>query len=88
MSSHFSKMIQAGERLREFSFRQVSKNDDPRFSIDVPDDNGRRISFSMFRNADREWKIAAQLMPMWVHDAQAALAEAIEESLSNGVSRK
>lgn len=80
MSTYFSKVIKAGDRLREFNFRQASINDDTRYTVDVPDDKGNRIMFSIYKNADAEWKIAAQLMPMWVHDAEPDLAIAIEEN--------
>lgn len=88
MSTYFSKVIKAGDRLREFNFRQASVSDNSRYSIDVPDDKGGRIAFSMYKNADGEWKIGANLMPMWVHDAEPVLAEAIEENMKNEVLRK
>lgn len=80
MSTYFSKLIKAGDKLREFNFRQTYLNDDSRYTVDVPDDKGNRIMFSIYRNADTEWKIAAQLMPLWVHNAEAELAIAIKEN--------
>jgi hypothetical protein len=80
MSTYFSKIIKAGERLREFNFRQTYINDDSRYTVDVPDDKGNRIIFSIYRNAESEWKVAAQLMPIWVHNAEADLAIAIQEN--------
>lgn len=80
MSTYFSKLIKAGERLREFNFRQTSLNDNSRYTIDVPDDNGKRIVFSIYQNVDAQWKVAAQLMPLWVHDAETALGDAIKEN--------
>ena len=80
MSTYFSKLIKAGERLREFNFRQTSLNDNSRYTIDVPDDNGKRIVFSIYQNVDAQWKVAAQLMPLWVHDAEIALGDAIKEN--------
>jgi len=88
MSTYFSKLIKAGDRLREFNFRLASINDNNRYTVDVPDDKGNRISFSMYRNSDNEWKIAAQLMPMWVHNAEADLANAIEENMKEEVLKK
>ena len=82
MSTYFSKIIKAGERQREFNFRQVSNGADARYSVDVPDDKGNRLVFSMYRNAEGQWKTAAQLLPIWIHDAEMALAEAIEENNS------
>jgi hypothetical protein len=80
MSTYFSKLIKAGDRLREFNFRQTNLNDASRYSVDVPDDKGNRIMFSIYKNANSDWKVSAQLMPMWVHNAEAELALAIEEN--------
>ena len=88
MSTYFSKLIKAGDRIREFNFRQASMNDDSRYSVDVPDDKGGRIMFSLYKNADKEWKIAAQLMPMWVHEAESDLANAIEENMREELVRR
>jgi hypothetical protein len=80
MSTYFSKVIRAGDKQREFNFRQTNLNDDSRYTVDVPDDRGNRIVFSIYKNADEEWKVAAQLMPIWVHNAEADLATAILEN--------
>ena len=80
MSTYFSKVIKAGDKLREFNFRQTYLNDNSRYTVDVPDDKGNRIIFSIYKNADAEWKVAAQLMPLWVHDAEQELAIAIQEN--------
>ena len=76
MSTYFSKVIKAGERQREFNFRQVTTGT---YSVDVPDEKGNRLTFSMYQNADGLWQTSAQSMPIWIHYAQESLAEAIEE---------
>jgi hypothetical protein len=76
-------VIKAGEKLREFNFRQTNLNDNSRYTVDVPDDKGHRIIFSIYKNANAEWKVSAQLMPIWVHHAEADLALAIEENNEN-----
>jgi hypothetical protein len=88
MSTYFSKLIKAGDRLREFNFRQTYLNDASRYSVDVPDDKGNRIMFSIYKNASGEWKVAAQLMPMWVHNAELDLAKAIEENKDTQLIKK
>jgi hypothetical protein len=88
MSTYFSKVIKAGERLREFNFRQVSSGDDARYSVDVPDDKGNRVIFSMYKNADATWKTAAQILPIWIHDTEEALAHAIEENRQNDMAAR
>jgi hypothetical protein len=88
MSTYFSKVIKAGDRLREFNFRQTNLNDESRYTVDVPDDKGNRISFSIYKNAEGEWRVAAQLMPMWVHNAEQELASAIEENKKTELAKK
>lgn len=88
MSTYFSKVIKAGDKLREFNFRRTSLNDDSRYTVDVPDDTGNRIMFSLYKNADAQWKIAAQLMPMWVHNTEPDLAKAISENNEQETTKK
>ena len=88
MSTYFSKVIKAGDRLREFNFRQTNLNDESRYTVDVPDDKGKRIMFSIYKNASSEWKVAAQLIPMWIHNAEAELGIAIEENQEKEIAKK
>jgi hypothetical protein len=88
MSSYFSKIIKAGEKLREFNFKLASSNDDSRYTVDVPDDKGGRIIFSIYKNADNNWKVASQLIPMWIYDAEEIFASAIEENRSLEITAK
>lgn len=88
MSSYFSKVIKAGERQREFNFKLTSVNDLTRYSVDVPDDKGNRVFFSMYQNANGQWKTAAQLVPLWIHNAEDQLAEAIQENLKLNAVKK
>lgn len=88
MSTYFSKLIKAGGQLREFNFKLASLNDQTRYIVDVPDDKGGRIMFSAYKDANGEWKIAAQLMPLWVHEVEADLGQAIEENKEIELTRK
>ncbi len=88
MSTYFSKVIKAGERQREFNFRQVNKGQEPQYSVDVPDEKGNRVMFSMHKNADGTWKAGMQPLPAWVQDAEIALAAAIEENNEQEQRRK
>jgi hypothetical protein len=88
MSSYFSKLIKAGGQLREFNFKQASLNDDSRYIVDVPDDKGGRITFSVYKNANGEWQIAAQLMPLWIHESTIELGQAIDENKENELTKR
>lgn len=82
MSTYFSKLIKAGEHVREFNFKLASSKDDTCYVVDVPDDKGTRMVFNAYRNPNGEWKVDAQTMPQWIHEAEPALGEAIEENRS------
>ena len=81
MNIYFSKVIKAGERQREFNFRRLSSADDASYHVDVNDDKGNRIIFSMYRNAEGNWKTSAQKLPIWIHNAELVLGEVIENHL-------
>ena len=81
---YFSKIIKTGERQREFNFRKLSSTEDVSYSVDVPDDKGNRVVFNMYKNAEGNWKTAAKSLPLWIHNAEDALGEAIEEHKEAG----
>ena len=47
---HFTRLIKAGGRLREFNFRKMKQLDQDVFSVDTVDDRGNRMSPSIVRN--------------------------------------
>jgi hypothetical protein len=88
MSTYFSKVIKAGERQREFNFRQVNKGPEPQYNVDVPDEKGNRVMFSMYKNETGAWITPLQQLPDWVQDAENALSAAIEENSALEQQRK
>jgi hypothetical protein len=89
MNIYFSKVIKAGERQREFNFRQHPHTDNTCYDIDVPDDKGQRIAFSMQQTADGNWQTTAQeQLPDWIQDVEASLNSAIEEHLQDSAPQK
>ena len=85
MSTQFSKLIKTGDRQREFNFNQLPNGVDFRYRVDVTDDKGKTMVFSMFKNAEGHWKTAAQSLPIWIHNAEIVLGDAIEQHLSQSV---
>lgn len=79
MSTYFSKIIKAGDRQREFNFRQVLQNNEIRYHVDVPDDRGTRIYFHMHRTADGVWKTDAEKLPVWISGAEELLDTTIKQ---------
>jgi hypothetical protein len=81
MSTYFSKVIKAGERQREFNFRQLSSGADIKYHVDVPDDKGNRIIFQMYKDVEGRWKTSASVLPLWIHNAEDILNDVIAEQM-------
>mgnify|MGYP003485073891 CR=1 FL=1 len=88
MQMHFNKIIQfsrqlkAGNRQREFNFKKLKNTDDEQFTVNVSDERGDRIVFSMKKEEDK-WHISpAQLLPTWILQSEVKLHEVIEEELA------
>lgn len=81
MNVYFSKVIKAGDRLREFNFRQLTHDQADSYHVDVNDDRGTRIFFSMQRSSDGRWKTSEDQLPTWVKNAETTLSEAIEQNV-------
>ena len=77
---YFTKIIKLENRLREINFRKLP-NTDNNYHVDVTDDKGNRIIFSMYRDAEGKWKTSAQKLPIWIHNAELVLGEVIEKHL-------
>ncbi len=77
---HFTRLINAAGRLREFNFRQFNKDNPEKsgFSVDVVDDRGERIMFQMSRQ-ENTWRIPGGKLPSWIVSKEQVLSEAIEE---------
>ena len=80
MSTYFSKVIKAGERQREFNFRQLAGGTEEKYHVDVPDDKGNRIIFQMFQEGG-QWKTGEQPLPQWIQGVEHQLSELITEQL-------
>lgn len=75
---HFTKLIKAANKLREFNFRKVKGTDGPLFSIDVADDRGNRIIFKM-QQEGAQWRIVDHDLPVWIANAEKELNDKIAE---------
>lgn len=76
----FSRQFKAGDRQREFNFRKLSNPDTAAFSVNVSDERGNRILFSMEKK-ETEWKIIPSPLPQWVLLSEKNLHEIIEDEL-------
>lgn len=79
MKGHFTKLVKAGDRLREFNFRRLPGNPSEIFHVDVSDERGSRLMFKMHREEPDNWRIdEADRLPNWVYEAENKLSEAIQ----------
>jgi hypothetical protein len=61
--THFSRLLKAGGRLREFNFRKLTdQTDGDWFHVDVADERGDRIIFRLSTSL----KAASASLPPWV----------------------
>lgn len=77
MSIHFSKIIKAGDRNREFNFNRINRAQ-VQYNVNVPDERGNRILFTMFQEGNA-WKIAPDVLPTWITAVEEELGRAIDE---------
>lgn len=81
---HFTRLLKAGGRLREFNFRKYRQNEEDVFTVDTVDDRGNRILFHMQKTGgNSNWAITEQLLPTWVVENESKLREQIEEELQS-----
>jgi hypothetical protein len=78
MKPQFTKLVKAGDRLREFNFRRPGQAPDL-FHVDVSDERGSRHMFKMHKAEADQWKIDASNLPPWIYEAEEKLSEAIEK---------
>ncbi|MCU7549619.1 hypothetical protein OCK74_10865 [Chitinophagaceae bacterium LB-8] len=86
MNIYFSKVIKVGDKQREFNFRKLPGNSQTSYHVDVTDDKGTRLVFSMYKDASGRWHTSAQTLPIWIHNAEEILGNVIEEETKDFIS--
>jgi len=79
----FTKLVKAEGRLREFNFRKINGIKEGMFTVDVSEDRGNRIIFTMQKDSN-SWKIiGTDPLPDWIKNNEAISSELIEEEMRN-----
>ena len=86
MSIHFSKIIKAGDRNREFNFTRTQRSG-KQYSVNVPDERGNRIFFTMQQESSG-WKTSMDILPQWILSAEEELSRAIDEENQSSVEKE
>jgi hypothetical protein len=79
----FSLLIKTGGRLREFNFRKLNNVEGELLSVNVCNERGDRIMFTMLKTSDSEWEINDDRLPKWILDDKNNIRNAVEEELKN-----
>lgn len=77
MKPYFTKVVKAGDRLREFNFRIISVPENL-IHVDVSDEKGSRHIFRMHRSESAQWKIDNKDLPAWIYEAEDRLSTVIQ----------
>jgi hypothetical protein len=75
----FSKIIKLGDRLREFNFRKIPGSDN--YTVNVTDDKGQRILFTLLKTTEKNWIIEGANLPAWLQFSESTLVSVVEENL-------
>jgi hypothetical protein len=78
----FSLLVKAGGRLREFNFRKLRNTGEEKFTVNVVDDRGDRILFTL-EKTDSNWHIPQNNLPPWLMQGEPNIGQAVEEELRN-----
>jgi hypothetical protein len=78
---HFTKLVKAANRLREFNFRMLPGTSNSLLHVDVSDDRGNRIIFKMQKAENNHWRILEEGLPAWISSNENLLNEALAEEL-------
>ncbi len=78
----FTRLVKAEGRLREFNFRKVKTPDEEVFSVNVCNERGDRIVFTM-QKQEKDWRITPSQLPQWILKNENSLNEAIDDELRN-----
>ncbi len=78
----FSLLVKTDNRLREFNFRKLRTTGDELLAVNVCNERGDRIFFSM-QKKENDWKIVPDHVPEWIGKNELTLRKAIEEELKN-----
>lgn len=76
----FTKLLKAGNRLREFNFRKLGGTREGEFTVDTVDERGNRIMFSMKKH-DERWSLKDEALPPWIGQNEKLLSDVIEEEI-------
>ncbi|MGE7774155.1 hypothetical protein ACQKLP_05495 [Chitinophaga sp. NPDC101104] len=79
MYNYFSRTIQSPEGEKNATFSPTYYGDVLYYSVKI--DNVDQ--FRMTRDDSSQWKIAAQVLPIWVHEKELELHDMIEEEAEN-----
>jgi hypothetical protein len=77
----FTKLLKVDGRLREFNFRKLTGLNEGLITVDVSDDRGNRLMFTMQKNGSDYIFHNAPPLPEWVQRNEQTLSDLIDAEL-------
>lgn len=77
----FTKLLKIDGRLREFNFRKLTGLNEGLVTVDVSDDRGNRIMFTMQKNGGEYSFYNQPILPDWVSKNEQNLSDMIDAEL-------
>jgi hypothetical protein len=78
LNIHFTNLIKAGGRLREFNFRKSQGKNNAMFTIDVANEKGERF-YVFYRLKDSHWVLENNELVPWIEEILPQIEKTIEE---------
>lgn len=77
----FTKLLKVDGRLKEFNFRKLTGLNEGLITVDVSDDRGNRIMFTMQKSGTEYVFHNQPYLPDWVIKNEQSLSELIDAEL-------
>ncbi len=76
----FTLLVKAGDRVREFNFRKLKKTEKEEMTVNVCNERGDRIFFTMQKD-ENEWDIRPSNLPAWIVQNKNNIRQGLEAEL-------
>ena len=78
MNIAFSRILKVSQKNIEFNFRKLPA-ENPSFHVDLTDEKGKRIMFTLDKTGDGIWRSRGTNLPLWLIAIEQMLGKVIEE---------
>jgi iron only hydrogenase large subunit-like protein len=80
MTDNFDKDLKTPYGMRKFQFHSAFDGIERTYSITTSEENNKLVTFRMKKDEKGQWKILAQVLPMWIQEKEMELNDEIVNS--------